>query len=107
MFYLDLPDDDQAMMMVAEVKSQRPGLEVATVRPLFEARFVGPGYPYDVSPDGQRFLVSTPLEQTTPTPITVVVNWSTMLKKDTSADWGRRRSALSRGRLHSTWRLPP
>jgi len=33
------------------------------------------GRPYDVSKDGQRFLVSLPTEQATPAPITVVVNW--------------------------------
>ena len=33
------------------------------------------GRPYDVSKDGQRFLVSVPTEQATPAPITVVVNW--------------------------------
>jgi len=43
----------------------------------------GPGvaWRYDVSPDGQRFLINTALEEATSSPITVVVNWQTTLKK--------------------------
>jgi hypothetical protein len=38
--------------------------------------------PYDVSVDGQRFLVNTLTEDTTSTaPITLVVNWTAALKK--------------------------
>jgi hypothetical protein len=36
---------------------------------------------YDVSPDGQRFLINTALEEATSSPATVVVNWRTALKK--------------------------
>lgn len=36
---------------------------------------------YDVTADGQRFLVLKPVSETTPTPITVVVNWTAGLKK--------------------------
>jgi len=35
---------------------------------------------YDVSADGQRFLVATPAEQKS-TSLTLVQNWSAMLKK--------------------------
>jgi hypothetical protein len=38
------------------------------------------GSTYDVSTDGQRFLVNT-FTETTPTPITVVLNWTAGLKK--------------------------
>lgn len=64
-------------MMAAAVKSHGASVEVASVTALFKARAIG-DYPYDVSPDGQRFLiVSTP----TPTDgiasgITVTVNWT-------------------------------
>ncbi|MBI4479494.1 MAG: serine/threonine-protein kinase [Acidobacteria bacterium] len=37
-------------------------------------------YQYDVTRDGQRFLVNTPLENAT-VPITVVLNWTAALKK--------------------------
>ena len=35
---------------------------------------------YDVSPDGQRFLLNVPSEETT-SPITVVLNWTAGLKQ--------------------------
>jgi hypothetical protein len=38
-------------------------------------------YPYDVSADGQRFLVNTFVEETTSTAITLFVNWPAQLKK--------------------------
>jgi hypothetical protein len=36
---------------------------------------------YMVSKDGQRFLINTPLEDTTKLPITVVLNWTKLLKQ--------------------------
>jgi hypothetical protein len=33
-------------------------------------------YPYDVSPDGQRFVVNTVMDDATSTTITVVINWT-------------------------------
>jgi hypothetical protein len=44
---------------------------------------LGQGYFYDVSADGQRFLVNTAAEGTerAPAPITLVVNWTAGLKK--------------------------
>ena len=47
--------------------------------------FAGPGglaigaQPFDISRDGQRFLIATTGNE--PTPITVVVNWDAELKK--------------------------
>ena len=49
----------------------RPGVEV----PLFEAPPRRGDWAYDVSPDGNRFVVNTPLDQASTEPITVVVNW--------------------------------
>jgi hypothetical protein len=45
---------------------------------------VSSGFTLDVTADGQRFLITTPLEQSsaqTQTPITVVLNWQADLKK--------------------------
>ena len=39
------------------------------------------GYQYDVTADGQRFLVNTSVEQKVSSPITVVLNWTAGLKK--------------------------
>jgi hypothetical protein len=36
---------------------------------------------YDVTPDGQKFLLNTELGGTTTPPITVVLNWAAGLKK--------------------------
>jgi hypothetical protein len=44
----------------------------------------GPYHTYAVSPDGQRFLIPRPVstdQQTTATPIVVVLNWLEGLKK--------------------------
>jgi hypothetical protein len=35
----------------------------------------GGGFPYDVAPDGQRFLLTVPVTGITATPISVRVNW--------------------------------
>jgi hypothetical protein len=67
--------------MSASVNGKGNAFEVGSVKPLFETRAVSNGYPYDVSPDGQRFLVNSSLEQTDAAPITVVVNWTAGLKK--------------------------
>ena len=63
-------------------------IEVGTAVPLFEARMLngpinGVGFraQYDVTRDGQRFLINVPLEDTASSPITVVVNWTAGLKK--------------------------
>ena len=79
LFYL-APDNK---LMVAAVNGQGAAFEVGAVGPLFEQmRPTGQRYIYDVSPDGQRFLVNTVGNQTAPTtPITVVVNWTAGLRK--------------------------
>jgi eukaryotic-like serine/threonine-protein kinase len=72
LFYL-APDD---RMMAAEVSGQEATLQVGAVRPLFEARqAVTGGFVYDVTGDGQRFLINTVMEQKASSPITLVQNW--------------------------------
>jgi serine/threonine protein kinase/dipeptidyl aminopeptidase/acylaminoacyl peptidase len=55
---------------------------VAVPRPLFRVDFkiVDIGYPYDVSPDGKRFLINEVVEEGQPATITVVQNWTSKLK---------------------------
>jgi eukaryotic-like serine/threonine-protein kinase len=36
---------------------------------------------YDVTADGQRFLINSPVEETSKTPINVILNWTSTLKK--------------------------
>ncbi len=78
LFYLAL----DRKVMAAELTETNSSLKVSAVRPLFHARSVGPGDgPYDVSADGQRFLVNTVPEQAASAPITVVQNWTAGLKR--------------------------
>ena len=56
---------------------QRP---VDRTAPLFRVE-TGIRY-FDVSPDGRRFLVSTPLEKSPESPIRVILNWTSALKKE-------------------------
>jgi eukaryotic-like serine/threonine-protein kinase len=72
-------------LTAATVNGQGATFEVGSVRTLFPVRprpMVTLGdYPYDVSADGQRFLVNTLIEETASTAITLVVNWKAGLKK--------------------------
>jgi len=72
-------------MMAVEIRTQ-PGFSVGKPRMLFEGRYrptpaTSPNY--DVSPDGQRFLMLKPAEQeqSAPTQINVVLNWFEELKQ--------------------------
>jgi eukaryotic-like serine/threonine-protein kinase len=56
-------------------------LEFATPRALFRTRQLANTLnPFDVSPDGQRFIMNLPLEDSTPSPITILTNWTENLK---------------------------
>ena len=72
-------------LTAATVTSQPSGFDVGAVRPLFAVRprpmVRLDAYPYDVSSDGQRFLVNTLVADATSTAITLVVNWTAGLKK--------------------------
>ena len=69
-------------MTAAQVNAKGSAFEIGAVRPLFEVRpFPVRGYLYDVSGDGQRFLVNTLVQQTTSSPITLVVNWTADLRR--------------------------
>jgi hypothetical protein len=78
-------------LMAAAVNGQGAAFEVGEVRPLFDlGRIIrGPRYTYDVTPDGQRFLVNAAEEQTGTAPThgndidrrtMLVVNWPALLK---------------------------
>jgi len=74
-------------MMAVDVTTQ-PSFSAGKPKMLFEGRYGPPGaggtFPhYDVSPDGQRFLMLKPVEQVqaAPTQINVVLNWTEELKR--------------------------
>jgi len=71
-------------LMTVEIASGPGRFEAGIPKPLFEAQFAGGSFRrnrYVVSADGQKFLVVTPLEQTTRTPFTLVLNWTASLKR--------------------------
>jgi hypothetical protein len=60
---------------------------VGTVQALFDTTIRQIGFAganainYDVSPDGQRFLILSTQDNAATTPITLVVNWTGLMKK--------------------------
>jgi eukaryotic-like serine/threonine-protein kinase len=85
LFYL-APSEQRgplATLMAVPVNGNGPDFRVGTPQALFAFRPAGTRYVYDVSADGQRFLVNRQAEDeaATPSPITVVVNWAAALKE--------------------------
>jgi eukaryotic-like serine/threonine-protein kinase len=82
LFYLN-----ENVVMAAEVNSTGAAIQVGAVRRLFEVRRRTGGYrgfgiggAYDVTPDGQRFLVNAVEQPAVPPPITVITNWMATLR---------------------------
>ena len=69
---------------MATVNGEGANFEVGAVRTLFAVRprpMVTLGdYPYDVSADGQRFLINKLVEEAASAAMTLVVNWTAELK---------------------------
>jgi len=69
-------------LMAAELRLGQGWVEASAPHELFAlspAEVQAGSSPFDAAPDGQRFLVRTPVD--TVRPLTVVVNWPTLLKK--------------------------
>jgi Tol biopolymer transport system component len=94
LFYIDVAGRGDAgaqgyQIMAVDVKTDGAGFEAGVPRPLFATVLMSgagvgnAGFPFstiDVSPDGQRFLVTRPSTASAPAPdapaaITVVLNW--------------------------------
>ena len=73
-------------LMAASVDGRGSAFVVGQVTPLFRPRIRSVGFAgtnannYDVTRDGQRFLVAVSESSPTETPITLVVNWTTALE---------------------------
>jgi dipeptidyl aminopeptidase/acylaminoacyl peptidase len=67
-------------LMAAEVSIKGRDVQVGTIRSL-GIPVTAPHYRYDVSSDGNHFLVATPREQKSPAPLTLVQNWTALLKR--------------------------
>jgi hypothetical protein len=67
-------------MMAVEVKATADTLETGRPHELFQTRVVSAPFSaptYDVTADGQRFLINTSLDEAKgPPPTTVVMNWA-------------------------------
>jgi eukaryotic-like serine/threonine-protein kinase len=68
-------------LMAAEVALKAGSIEVGQVRPLGIQALLALGMPYDVSPDGQRILAIADPEHSASPPLTLVENWTALLKK--------------------------
>jgi dipeptidyl aminopeptidase/acylaminoacyl peptidase len=68
-------------LMAATVSTAGSQLTVGASQPLFDIHRPASGLGvYDVSPDGQRFLVNTTDERSNANTLTVIVNWPSLLK---------------------------
>ena len=76
-FYI-APDNK---LMAATVDGRGSAFEPGSVKPLLDTRANIIGDRYDVSADGQRFLVNMPAQGVGAEPITLVVNWTAGLKQ--------------------------
>jgi Tol biopolymer transport system component len=75
-------------LMAAEVHVTGSAFEVGVPKALFRPQILGglgsapiTAWRYGVSKDGQRFLMNTILEQSDSTPMTVLTDWTAVLKK--------------------------
>jgi len=64
-------------LMAAELSFENANVRVLTAKPLFDLD----AFTFDVTADGQRFLVIAPAGESKRSPITVVLNWTAALKK--------------------------
>ncbi len=88
LYYLSTTSFGQ--MMAVEVKTSGAAFEYGSARELFNSQYENFSHPghtgnwhtYAVSNDGQRFLIPRPVSpQTSMNAITVVLNWTALLKK--------------------------
>ena len=70
-------------MMAVPVESGASFFRPGSSQPLFLTRLARDSVrnDYDVTPDGQRFLINQPVAETADVPITVIVNWPKLLPK--------------------------
>lgn len=71
-------------LMTTPVKTVGTEFEFSPSKPLFKTRMlgrVGSVHEFDVTPDGQRFLIGTLIGDPKAPPPTVILNWTAALKK--------------------------
>jgi Tol biopolymer transport system component len=73
-------------LMAVEINASASTLQVGVAKSLLGVHVLQNNFPgirnsYLATSDGQRFLVSNPTEDTSSAPITVVLNWTSLLKR--------------------------
>jgi len=79
LFFVATKDSD---LVAVNIEKVAPGLRLGTPHVLFQT--LGTGYRlglYDVTPDGQRFLINRDLRTVSNVPLTLVLNWNAELNK--------------------------
>jgi eukaryotic-like serine/threonine-protein kinase len=77
-----IPQFNSHTILAARMRTTGTSIQSDTPSELVATRpFPGIDSPYDVTPDGQRFLVLEPPESERSPPLTVVENWQAELKK--------------------------
>jgi serine/threonine protein kinase len=76
LFFRDAND----ILYACTVRRNGAEIEVGTPLRLFRVYLPGIGFPYDVSPDGQRLLVNL-AEEEGQTPLRLLTNWPEELRK--------------------------
>jgi Tol biopolymer transport system component len=77
-----IASDGQLMSAASKLGGSDP--EFSTPKALFKTRTlsnVGSVHEFDISPDGERFLIGTLVGESTAPPPTVILNWPELLKK--------------------------
>jgi len=73
-------------LMQVSLKRVTDSIEPSAPRELFALPIANDGYcPYEVAPDGQRFLVRATPEKQGSQPLTLIVNWPALMKKGAAA----------------------
>jgi hypothetical protein len=73
--------------MVVDVKEDGSSFTASSPRALFDMRVATIAFnpssisTYEVARDGQRFLMNTQIEESSPSPLTVVLNWTGAFKR--------------------------
>jgi serine/threonine protein kinase len=79
LFYISLDNK----IISAEITAQGTRFAIGKVNPLFQANPVSSsGWCYDVSSDGKKFVIDTEANEKTAEPLTLIVNWPSLLKKE-------------------------
>ena len=72
LFYMD---NDNYLVSV-EVEVTTTGLQIGATQRLFQFHGSSGFWRYDVAPDGNRFLVTVPLEEDLVAPVTIITDWT-------------------------------